>query len=363
MVGAPCSGKSTWIQNNLEAIQKKHDANVIIISQDTIRESHFGKKYKQNWKDEKEVTKTFYAQFQRAVLLEKAVIILDNCHMNVGNIYQIMEILRPMRLEHYAKFYIKIVRQTYQKAFWRNIWRRLKTGKWIPIKVLKDFYQRYDKLDSDQLFNIIKKAPLMSSNKYTGQIFLTSDTHFGHANIASEKTSQWKIGYRIFDSIEEMDSNIIDNINKLVPHDAILFHLGDFSFGGHYKIPDYRRRIACQTIHFIRGNHDQNIDKYADYFTSISDKWEGSLNNQPFALCHYAMRIWLGSHKGHYHAYGHSHSSLEHTIYGRSMDVGIDNAYRLTGEYRPFRLEEVVRILQSRQPTIIDNHGKDTNVR
>ena len=200
-------------------------------------------------------------------------------------------------------------------------------------------------------------------NKLVGNIFLTSDWHLGHSNISGPNESKWKAGYREFESTHEMNKTIIDNLNRQIPEDAIIMYLGDFGFGGHGKIPDFRQRINCKTIHFIKGNHDQHIDKYADYFTSVSDKWEGSLNNQPFVLCHYAMRIWLGSHKGHYHAYGHSHSSLEGRPYGRSMDVGIDNARKLLGEYRAFTLEEVVHILQKRDPVIIDNHGKDTNVR
>jgi calcineurin-like phosphoesterase family protein len=206
-------------------------------------------------------------------------------------------------------------------------------------------------------------------NSFRGNIWLCSDLHLGHGNIASKNTSQWKSGYRPFDSIEHMDHVIIDNINRYIKqNDIIIFH-GDFSFGGHTKIPDYRRRIICENFHFIRGNHDQHIDKYKDYFSSIQDYWEGTLNGHPWVAMHYAMRIWLGSHKGFCHTYGHSHSSLETnsrgetTPWGKSMDVGIDNAYRLLGEYRPFSLDEVVDIFSLREAKIIDNHGSGTNVR
>ena len=198
-------------------------------------------------------------------------------------------------------------------------------------------------------------------NKLIGNIFLTSDWHLGHANIAGPWTTSWERGHRDFKSVEEMDHTIIDNINKIVgPQDIIMF-LGDFSFGGHTKIPDYRRRIMCENIHFIRGNHDQHIMKYKDFFTSIHDKWEGSLNSIPFVLCHYSMRIWIGSHKGFLHAYGHSHSSLEKFPHGKSMDVGIDNAYKVLGEYRPFTLKEVVDILNKRPIAFVDSHGANTN--
>ncbi len=74
------------------------------------------------------------------------------------------------------------------------------------------------------------------------------------------------------------------------------------------------------------------------------------------------MRVWLGSHKGYYHCYGHSHGSLESKPWGKSMDVGIDSAYRLFGEYRPFSLEEVVEILDKRKIEIVDHHNESTNV-
>lgn len=199
-------------------------------------------------------------------------------------------------------------------------------------------------------------------------IWLSSDWHLGHANIAGKNTSNWKEGYRNFNSVEEMDDTIIDNINKYVnENDTIFFH-GDFSFGGHTKIPDYRRRIECKTIHVIRGNHDHHIKKYKDYFTSVQDYLDITLKAAdgrkiPFIMCHYAFRIWLGSHKGFMHTYGHSHSSLEHRPHGKSMDVGIDNAYKVLGEHRPFHLDEVIDILDKRSIQFVDHHTSEKNAR
>jgi hypothetical protein len=73
--------------------------------------------------------------------------------------------------------------------------------------------------------------------------------------------------------------------------------------------------------------------------------------------------IWEGSHKGYWHLYGHSHSSAEHWEIGKSMDVGVDNAYRLLGEYRPFSLEEVGKFMSQREIHNVDHHDKNTNVR
>jgi len=193
-------------------------------------------------------------------------------------------------------------------------------------------------------------------------LFLTADLHLGHANIAGPKTSNWKTGYRNFDSVEQMDANIIDNLNRCVGVDDTLYIIGDFAMGGHTKIPAYRNRITCRNIHIILGNHDEHIRKYSDCFTSMSENKLIYWNKEGIFMHHYACRVWYGSHKGYYHAYGHSHGSLEHTPYGRSMDVGIDNAHRLFGYYRPFQAEEFCYMLKDRYIERPDHHSAETNV-
>lgn len=198
--------------------------------------------------------------------------------------------------------------------------------------------------------------------------WLSSDWHLNHANIAGKNTSNWSHGYRNFSSVEKMNDTIIDNINKYVKHsDTIWFH-GDFSFGGHTKIPDLRRRIVCENIHILRGNHDHHIDKYADLFSSIRDYREKTFvladgRKVPIIMLHYALRIWNGSHKGFLHSYGHCHANLEHSPNGKSMDVGIDNVYRLFGEYRPISVDEFVKFMDKRDTHFIDHHNENTNVR
>lgn len=67
--------------------------------------------------------------------------------------------------------------------------------------------------------------------------------------------------------------------------------------------------------------------------------------------------IWNKNHKGSIHLYGHSHANAEHTINGKSMDVGIDNAFKIFGEYRPFGFSEILHLLKDRTQLIIDHHG------
>lgn len=194
-------------------------------------------------------------------------------------------------------------------------------------------------------------------------IWFSSDWHLGHKNIAGPKCSNWDSGYRDFENVQKMNEEILLNINNYVEENDIIYYLGDFSFGGHINTPKYRDKIICRNIYFINGNHDKAINLYKDCFKSIQDVAHISINNQEFFLSHYSHRVWYGSHKGVIHLYGHSHDSLDKDgdYWGKSMDVGIDSAKRILGEYRPFKLEEVVEIMNKRDVYLPDHHNINTN--
>ena len=190
-------------------------------------------------------------------------------------------------------------------------------------------------------------------------IWITSDLHINHGNIAGPTVSQWKHGFRDFENTHEMNKTIFNTINKYIKPDDILYFLGDFCFGGHSLTPTWRSHIACQTIHVCRGNHDLHIDLYKDSFTSIQDVLTVKHGKHTFFMSHYSHRVWLGHHKGVIHLYGHSHNTIPD--HGRSMDVGIDVAKKLFGEYRPFRMEEIINIMDKKDINFIDHHTPDTN--
>lgn len=220
-------------------------------------------------------------------------------------------------------------------------------------------------------------------------IFFTSDTHFGHKNIASKNGSQWKSGWRPYKSLKEHDQALIDAINSTVRIDDTLYHLGDWSFGGIENIWNFKRQLICQEIHLILGNHDHHIEDnkflpncknmgggwimdtppldgypntymYAkDLFRSVSHYKEIKTPAGIFVLSHYGMRVWHGSHKGWYHLYGHSHGTLP--MQGKSMDVGVDVALNEFGVPKPFSLTEVIDILDKQKIVNADHHEQSTN--
>ena len=94
------------------------------------------------------------------------------------------------------------------------------------------------------------------------RIWFTSDTHYKHSNIC-RGTSNWPADSktRDFDTLDKMNDMIVNNINHLVGEDDILFHLGDWSFGGFENIQEFRNRLICKNIHLILGNHDHHIER------------------------------------------------------------------------------------------------------
>ena len=105
-------------------------------------------------------------------------------------------------------------------------------------------------------------------------IWFTSDTHFGHKNISSVHESQWKSGYRNFNNLHHHNSSIVDNINKYVKEDDILYHLGDWSFGGINNVWEFRKRLVCKNIHLILGNHDHHIEANKQIPLSQQSNWQ-----------------------------------------------------------------------------------------
>lgn len=225
-------------------------------------------------------------------------------------------------------------------------------------------------------------------------IYFIADTHFGHKNIASVNGSNWDKGHRPYGSLHEMNKDLIEGINKTVGQDDTLYHIGDWSFGGVENIWNFRKRLICNNIHLILGNHDHHIEndriiqipdedrdlcfnrfggfstiKAGDLFSSVSYVREITINGKKFFLSHYAHRVWPGSHKGVYHLYGHSHDSLDivdnwgtPNFWGRSMDCGIESAIRILGEARPFSLTDITNILDERPVKFVDHHERSTNI-
>ena len=191
------------------------------------------------------------------------------------------------------------------------------------------------------------------------QLFFTSDTHYSHSNICSA-TTNWSVndGYaRKFDSLEDMNQRLVDNINNMVGEDDILIHLGDWSFGGFDKIEEFRSQINCKNIHLTFGNHDHHIERNKEgiqkLFSSVQQYLRlevvrpltKSMNEKFTFICmHYPIASWHDMNQGVIHLHGHVHLPEHLRIAeGKAMDVGVDG-----NGLEPLSLDEIVELIKDR---------------
>ena len=130
------------------------------------------------------------------------------------------------------------------------------------------------------------------------KVWITSDTHYNHTNICRGVTN-WRMPdgsipesqTRDFDTLDKMNSSIVNNINELVGQDDVLIHTGDWSFGGFETIEEFYNRLICKNIHLVLGNHDHHIDKNRENIRSkfLSVNWfeQFSYQGETIEVCHY----------------------------------------------------------------------------
>lgn len=181
--------------------------------------------------------------------------------------------------------------------------------------------------------------------------YFIADTHFGHdshnGGIIGMMARVNPSG-QLFSCIEEHDHHLLGTINALVGRDDELIIGGDFAWD---KPGKYRTKIHCKYARLVLGNHDKKkaslnvfgqtpeVLRTRAYNSSKSD-------NVKLLISHCPHMYWEGSHKGWAHLYGHMHGQREEYLDAiepqrRAMDFGVDNLYRLLGEYRPISEVEV----------------------
>ena len=202
----------------------------------------------------------------------------------------------------------------------------------------------------------------------SGVVWITSDTHYSHKNICrgvtNWRTKDGKIpieSTRDFNTIEDMNSVIVDNINSKIGPDDTLIHLGDFSFGGFDKIGQFLDRLVCKNIHLVLGNHDHHIknnrENIHDRFLSVQNYLEVNIGGANFVLSHYPLCSWNQLSKGAIQLHGHVHLPTNKKWgNGKRLDVGVDG-----NNYQPYKLSEIVHMMDRREvrSEIVNDHHLD----
>lgn len=158
-------------------------------------------------------------------------------------------------------------------------------------------------------------------------IFFTADTHFSHARII-------ELCKRPFSSMEEMDETMVQRWNDRVKPDDLVYHLGDFTLKGADVAGSFLDRLNGR-LTLVIGNHDRSSVMLLSRWASVIPALEISVGGKLITMCHYAMRVWNGSHRGALMLYGHSHGTLPGS--SQSLDVGVD-----AWDFRPVTIYEIM---------------------
>lgn len=199
-------------------------------------------------------------------------------------------------------------------------------------------------------------------------IFLTGDTHFYHANIilycsrpwlkdGDLINGKWKDSQIKHTRSKEMTEDLIETWNNTVKSNDIIYHTGDF---GMFRYPEQMKSVIKKLhgkIYLCMGNHDKQWSTIKNLGLAwYGEKYQGKMikiNDTSIYLSHTAHRVWDKSHHGSWHCYGHSHGNLPDNPNTLSIDVGIDNCYKLfhkNGEdprssYRPMAYDELCHFM------------------
>jgi calcineurin-like phosphoesterase family protein len=139
-------------------------------------------------------------------------------------------------------------------------------------------------------------------NINVSNIFLTSDSHFGHVGVTKFLAPNGVDKLRPWDTIEEMDEALIENWNKVVRPQDKVYHLGDVVINRR-ALPTLARLNGTKIL--IKGNHDVfRLEEYTPYFKDV----RGSGELAGYVLTHIpihpqSLERWKGNFHGHLHAH------------------------------------------------------------
>jgi calcineurin-like phosphoesterase family protein len=169
-------------------------------------------------------------------------------------------------------------------------------------------------------------------------VFLTSDTHFGHVNICNF-TNYDGSPVRPWDSVEEMDEEMVKRWNDTVGPKDKVYHLGDVVINRKF-LPILDRLNGDKVLY--KGNHD--IFRLADYVKYFRDiRSYGVMNG--CILSHIPVhKESIARFGANIHGHTHGNRVLD-------ADGNIDPDYFCVcveqTDYRPISFEDVLQKIRN----------------
>ncbi len=181
-------------------------------------------------------------------------------------------------------------------------------------------------------------------------IWVISDTHFGHANMLKFVEGDGRGVREGFEDVEHMNECMIDNWNSVVKPGDKVYHLGDVAFG-QSTLDDVMPRLNGQK-RLIMGNHD-NMDArvYRKYFKKIGSWRQWRLDDMAMIMCHYPLHesAFADRHGKNPNSFGvcvHGHIHRKRPPDYRYINVCVEMI-----DYTPIHFDEVVKIAKKQQRT------------
>lgn len=146
-----------------------------------------------------------------------------------------------------------------------------------------------------------------------GRTMYVSDLHFSHANGIKYDNRPW-------DTIEEMNAELIKRWNRTVHADDTVYILGDIKFGK--RDPEDVRAILHQLKGkkvLVRGNHDpKNLTSMGaddpDGLIKVCEMENINDRGRRVIMCHYPLFAWDASVRGSYMLHGHVHATTAEAL-------------------------------------------------
>ena len=161
--------------------------------------------------------------------------------------------------------------------------------------------------------------------------WITSDLHFGHANIM-KFCPVTRAGFR---DVNHMDETMIQEWNRDVAAEDEVFILGDVAFHPAQKATEIMRRLNGTKI-LIEGNHDVkalNDPSFRACFKEVHKYLRYNHNGQLVCMFHFPILEWDQMHRGAVHFFGHVHGAVTGLEKYRARDVAFDATGRVVSDF------------------------------
>jgi calcineurin-like phosphoesterase family protein len=168
--------------------------------------------------------------------------------------------------------------------------------------------------------------------------YVVSDLHLGHSNI---------IEYcdRPFSSVEEMNRVLVNNWNRTVDEEDVVYFLGDVSLSTSVSQQEWLDKLNGNKI-MTPGNHDNDMNVY-EANVPVVDSFVLQHEKYRFFCTHRPENIPDDWDEWAIHGHNHNNNLSEHPFINQGRNK-LNVSVELT-DYKPVSLETILSCLSERE--------------